>query len=149
MSESHIILLLVIIVFLCIIIEAIYRKYIEKLTETIDINSYRQVYENDTSVDNDLLIPTKDMAYNQYDIYRPANDIPIQEQEMESESDILTTNVNTAGNTPIVYSRDELTHTTYSSPSFNEFNGIDAGSGPIDENIDVQNNKSVSFSSIN
>jgi hypothetical protein len=143
---------------LIITINGLYTKYIEKLPETSDNarvfnQNYdqvpEQVYENDTSIDNDLLIPTKDSVYNPYDTNRPANEFSIQEQKFESESDLITTNVNTSGSIPVVYSRDELEHTVYSTPSFNMYNEIDAGSGDINKDIDVNNNKSVTFSSIN
>jgi hypothetical protein len=158
MDISHILLLIIIALFLIITINELYTKYIEKLSETPDtikifnqnyVQEPGQVYENDTSVDNDLLIPTKNSVYNPYDLHRPANELPTQEQKIESESDLLTTNVNTSGSIPIVYSRDELTHTVYSTPSFNMYNEIDAGSGNINKDIDVHNNKSVTFSSIN
>jgi len=158
MNVSHILLLLIITLFLIITINGLYTKYLEKLSETQDsIRTFEQnydqiperVYENDTSIDNDLLIPTKDTVYNPYDTNRPANDLSIQEQKFESESESTITNINTSGNIPIVYSRDELEQTVYSTPSFNMYNEIDTGSGDINKDIDVNNNKSVTFSSIN
>ena len=146
MKESHILLLLIIIILFSIILCDIYKKYIEKLNDNTPLLTN---YENDTSIDNDLLVPTKNMVYNPYDSHRPSNDLPIQEQDIESESNLLTTNVNTSGDTPIVYSLDELTHTVYNSPTSNLLPEIDTGSGDIDKDIIVKNTKSVSFSSIN
>jgi hypothetical protein len=148
MNESHIILLLIIIILILLILHGIYKKYIEKLSE----NTYDegQIYENDTSIDNNLLIPTKNMVYNPYDIHRPANDLPIQEQSIESESDLLSKNINTSGDTPIVYSLDVLSHTVYNTPTQqNLLPDIDTGSGAISKDIEINNTKSVTFSSIN
>jgi len=148
MTESHVILLLIIIILIILILHGIYKKYIENLSENNSDNVHE--YENDTSVDNNLLIPTKDMVYNPYDIHRPSNDLPIQEQSIESESDILSKNINTTGDTPIVYSLDELSHTVYHTPTQpNLLPDIDTGYGAISKDIEINNTKSVTFSSIN
>ena len=104
--------------------------------------------------DDNLLIPTNDQVYNEYDTNRPDNDASHQVQNgsyVNNNTD--TTLVDTGIDIPLIYSLDEITDTTVIrnsvntpsnmlSPSSNK--EFDAGSGnvnkPIVVNNDVLNN---------
>jgi len=145
MDESHVILLLIIITLFSITIHGFFLSFNENLTDSIG-----PIYYNDTSYNDetDLLVPTKDMVYNPYDANRPANELPIQEQNQEISTDKLSTVTNTSGDTPIVYSHDELTHTIYNTPTMIQPE-IDAGSGNINNNVEINNNKLNNLQGIN
>jgi len=138
MLESHILLLLIIVTLVAITIHSFFNSYTEKLTDNkINIYNNNRSYNDETN----LLVPTKNMEYNPYDIHRPANELPIQEQDNEIDTDKLSTVVNTTGDTPIVYSHDELTHTIYHNPPSIIQAEIDAGSGNINTDVEIHTNK--------
>jgi hypothetical protein len=144
MEESHILLLLIIVILITITLCSFYETFSETLN-----NDEKPIYYNNTSYNDetDLLVPTKDMEYNPYDVHRPANELPHQVQNQETDTDKLSTVANTSGDIPIVYSHDELslpsnTPTVYQSE-------IDAGSGNINTNINIHNSKLNSLQGIN
>jgi hypothetical protein len=152
MKETHILLILIISILLFMSIKDIYQRFDQKLN-----NDETSVYVNDSTFDTDanLLIPTKNMVYNPNDIYGPNNDLPTQEQSSDSISDPDKSSimVNTSGDTPLVYSLDELTDTITDLPPTFSPSGyipieIDTGSGDISRNTTVNNNKLNSFNSI-
>ena len=152
MKETHILLILIISILLFMSIKDIYQRFDQKLN-----NNDTPIYVNDSSFDNDtnLLIPTKNMVYNPNDMYGPGNDLPTQEESSDSIADVdkLSIMVNTSGDTPLVYSLDELTDTITNSPPTFSPSGyipieIDTGSGDISRNTTVNNNKLNSFNSI-
>jgi hypothetical protein len=108
--------------------------------------------ENDISFDNeyDLLVPDKQNTYNPYDSNRPLNTYGHQtdDPDLSSKVDGQTLMVNTTGDTPVVYSLDELAttglskYTPTSTPSHISplIHPIDAGSGNVYQNIEVNNN---------
>jgi len=115
------------------------------------------VYSNDkpdTGVpfnnEYDLLVPDKQNTYNPYDSNRPLNTYGHQtdDPDLSSKVDGQTLMVNTTGDTPVVYSLDELATTGLSiytptrTPSHISplIHSIDAGSGNIYQNIEVNNN---------
>jgi hypothetical protein len=133
-------------------IKDIYQRFDQKLN-----NNDTPIYVNDSNFDNDtnLLIPTKNMVYNPNDMYGPGNDLPTQEESSDSAADIdkLSVTVNTSGDTPLVYSLDELTDTVIDLPPTFSPSGyipieIDTGSGDISRNTYVNNNRLNSFNSI-
>lgn len=152
MKETHILLILIISILLFMSIKDIYQRFDQKIN-----NDDTPIYVNDSSFDNDtnLLIPTKNMVYNPNDMYGPGNDLPTQEESSDSIADVdkLSIMVNTSGDTPLVYSLDELTDTITNSPPTFSPSGyipieIDTGSGDISRNTTVNNNKLNSFNSI-
>jgi hypothetical protein len=108
--------------------------------------------ENDISYDNeyDLLVPDKQNTYNPYDSNRPLNTYGHQtdDPDLTLKVDDQTLMVNTGGDTPVVYSLDELEttglskYTPTSTPSHISPIIIDddAGSGNVYQNIEVNNN---------
>jgi hypothetical protein len=158
MKESHIILSLIIVILFYLTINDIYLRFDQHLIEKNTTYKNDTIYENDSSYNDEtnLLVPTKNMIYNPNDIYRPANDLPIQEQSTDNVSEIDKSSimVNTSGDTPLVYSLDELTHTISNIPPTSAPSGyipieIDTGSGNITRNTTVNNNNLNSFHSIN
>ena len=151
MKETHILLILIISILLFMSIKDIYQRFDQKLN-----NNDTPIYVNDSSFDNDtnLLIPTKNMVYNPNDMYGPGNDLPTQEESSDSaDIDKLSVTVNTSGDTPLVYSLDELTDTVIDLPPTFSPSGyipieIDTGSGDISRNTYVNNNRLNSFNSI-
>jgi hypothetical protein len=157
MKETHLLLLVIISILLFMTIKDIYQRFDQQSNSHLN-NDEPPVYLNDSTYNNDtnLLVPTKDMIYNPNDIHRPNNDLPIQEESKESvsESDKLSIMVNTSGNTPLVYSLDELTHTVSHLPPTTSPSGyipieIDTGSGDVSRNTIVNNNNLNLFNSIN
>ena len=98
---------------------------------------------------NNLLIPTSDQTYNPNDTNRPDNNLSHQETNI-STSNSNTDIVNTDIDIPLVYSKDEISDTTIvrkQSPSRTPVI-IDAGSGDINPDIEVNNtilNKFISL----
>ena len=138
-------------------IKDIYQRFDQKSNLKLN-NDEKQIYLNDSTYNNEtnLLVPTKDTIYNPNDIHRPNIDLPTQEDSSDSvsESDKLSIMVNTSGDTPLVYSLDELTHTVSHLPPTSSPSGyipieIDTGSGDVTRNTIVNNNNLNSFNSIN
>jgi len=137
----------------------IYQRFDQVVSNINTVNKNETtIYENDSTYNDEknLLIPTKNMVYNPFDINRPENDLPTQEisKDYTLDSDKSSINVNTSGDTPIVYSLDELTHTVSNIPPSNTPSGyipinIDSGSGNIERNKVVNNNNMNLFHSIN
>jgi len=159
MKESHILLLLIISLLLFMTLNDIYQRFDQVVSNINTVNKNETtIYENDSTYNDEknLLIPTKNMVYNPFDINRPENDLPTQEisKDYTLDSDKSSINVNTSGDTPIVYSLDELTHTVSNIPPSNTPSGyipinIDSGSGNIERNKVVNNNNMNLFHSIN
>jgi hypothetical protein len=129
-------------------------KIVFGITEKLNnMNVYsNNLPENDISYDNeyDLLVPDKQNTYNPYDSNRPLNTYGHQtdDPDLSSKVDGQTLMVNTTGDTPVVYSLDELATTGLSmytptkTPSHISplIHPIDAGSGNVYKNIQVNNN---------
>ncbi len=107
---------------------------------------------NDISYGNEygLRVPTKNMVYNEYDVNKPANDLPTQKldnEDLELEADNNNILVNTGGNTPLVYSLDEISETVYVKRAPETVKPMDAGSGIISTSV-FNNDKLNNFNSI-
>ena len=150
MNRTHLILILFIILLIFIYLIKIIFGITEKLNNM-------NVYSNDkpdTGVpfnnEYDLLVPDKQNTYNPYDSNRPLNTYGHQtdDPDLSSKVDGQTLMVNTTGDTPVVYSLDELETTGLSmytptrTPSHISplINPEDAGSGTVYQNIEVNNN---------
>ena len=98
---------------------------------------------------SNLLIPTSDQVYNPNDTNRPDNNLSHQETNILNNNEKIDV-VNTSIDIPLVYSIDEITDTTIRhrySPSHTH-KLIDAGSGVINSNIEINNTKLNNFRSI-
>lgn len=98
---------------------------------------------------SNLLIPTSDQVYNPNDTNRPDNNLSHQETNILNNNEKIDV-VNTSIDIPLVYSIDEITDTTIRhrySPSYTH-KLIDAGSGVINSNIEINNTKLNNFRSI-
>jgi hypothetical protein len=129
----------------------------EKLNN--DEISLSELPTNDISYGNEynLTVPTHDQTYNMHDTNRPNNmrsHQHINESELENSVDNRTILVNTSGDTPLVYSLDEISSTIqipanlqHLGPSITP---LDAGSGDIeiDNGLDTNNDKLKNFNSI-
>jgi len=163
MNISQILLLNILIFAIITIVIIVYDLYTNKKiikTELLsnDVVTSNDLPVNDISFDNetDLLIPDRQMIYNQNDINRPGNDIShqqIEEEDLELKVDQNSVLVNTTGDTPLVYSLDELTYTVQ-TPSESQnlapsITPMDAGSGIIKIDVLNNNNKLYKLRSIN
>lgn len=150
MNRTHLILILFIISLIFIYLIKIICNITEKLN---NMNVYsNDLPENDISYDNeyDLLVPAKQYVYNPNDTNRPLNTYGHQQpdSDLALKTDTQTLMVNTTGDTPVVYSLDELRttglsmYTPTSTPSYlsPSIKPIDAGSGNVYKNIQVNNN---------
>jgi hypothetical protein len=170
MNISHIILFNILIIIIIIIVTNIpiyvsknknYNKETlnndVKITLNNDIINTNDIPINDISYDNELnyVIPDKEVIYNQNDLNRPNSELPHQEtndEDLELKVDQNNILVNTTGDTPIVYSLDELTYTEQTpselqnlSPSIKP---LDAGSGVITIDVTQHNNKLYKLKSL-
>jgi hypothetical protein len=148
MNKTHLILILFIILLIFIYLIKIICGITEKLN---NMNVYSN-YKPDTggvpfNNEYDLLVPDKQNTYNPYDSNRPLNTYGHQtdDPDLGSKVDGQTLMVNTTGDTPVVYSLDELEttglsiYTPTNSPSL-PIIPEDAGSGNVYQNIEVNNN---------
>jgi len=97
---------------------------------------------------NNILIPTSEQIYNPNDTNRPGNQYGHQETNIKNNNND-TVLVNTDESIPLVYSIDELEDTTVirNAPSIPQLT-IDAGSGPVNTDVTVNNNMLNNFNSI-
>ena len=147
MNRTHLILILFIILLIFIYLIKIVFGITEKLN---NMNVYsNDKPENDISYDNeyDLLVPDKQNVYNPYNTNQPLNTYGQQtdDPDLSLKTDGQTLMVNTGGDTPVVYSLDELETTGLSkyTPTNSPILPIipeDAGSGNVYQNIEVNNN---------
>jgi hypothetical protein len=151
MNKAHLALIIMLTILILIYIYIIFINIYENLNNTI-VHS-NDIPVNDISYDNeyDLLVPDKQNIYNPNDSNRPANNLSHQtsDTDLELKVDNQTLLINTTGDTPIVYSLDELevtsgsmytpTHTpSLLSPSIKP---IDSGSGKVNTDVIARNNK--------
>jgi hypothetical protein len=151
MNQIHLILICILILLILIHIYKIIVSISENLNNNITVGNDKPV--NDISYDNeyDLLVPDKQNIYNPNDINRPANNLPHQmaDTDLDLKVDNHTLLLNTTGDTPIVYSLDELaiTSTSMYTPALTPsivplyIKPIDSGSGKIVTDLTVNNNK--------
>ena len=144
MNRTHLILILFIILLIIIYLVKIIFGITEKLNNM-------NVYSNDKNInkvynENDLLVPDKQNTYNPYDSNRPLNTYGHQtdDPDLSSKVDGQTLMVNTTGDTPVVYSLDELETTGLSMYTPTKSPSLliipeDAGSGNVYQNIEVNN----------
>lgn len=147
MNRTHLILILFIILLIFIYLIKIVFGITEKLN---NMNVYsNDKPENDISYDNEyeLLVPDKQNVYNPYNTNQPLNTYGQQtdDPDLSLKVDGQTLMVNTGGDTPVVYSLDELETTGLSkyTPTNSPILPIipeDAGSGNVYQNIEVNNN---------
>ena len=150
MNRTHLILILFIILLIFIYLIKIVFGITEKLNNMIIYSNDKP--ENDISYNNeyDLLVPDKQNVYNPYNTNQPLNTYGQQtdDPDLSLKVDGLTLMVNTTGDTPVVYSLDELEttglsiYTPTSTPSHISPLIIpeDAGSGNVYQNIEINNN---------
>ena len=170
MNISHIILLNILIIIIIIIVTNIpiyvsknknYNK--ETWNNDVEIALNNEIINtndkpiNDVSFDNELnyVIPDKEVVYNQNDINQPNSELPHQEtndEDLELKVDQSNILVNTTGDTPIVYSLDELTYTEQTPSDFQNLapsvKPLDAGSGIITIDVTQHNNKLYKLKSL-
>lgn len=149
MNRTHLILILFIILLIFIYLIKIIFGITEKLNNMKVYSNDKP--ENDISYDNeyDLLVPDKQNVYNPYNTNQPLNTYGQQtdDPDLSLKTDGQTLMVNTGGDTPVVYSLDELEttglskYTPTSTPSHISPLIIpeDAGSGNVYQNIEVNN----------
>lgn len=150
MNRTHLILILFIILLIFIYLIKIIFGITEKLNNMIIYSNDKP--ENDISYNNeyDLLVPDKQNTYNPYNTNQPLNTYGQQtdDPDLSLKVDGQTLMVNTTGDTPVVYSLDELEttglsiYTPTSTPSHISplIKPEDAGSGNVYQNIEVNNN---------
>ena len=156
MNQTHFILISILILLIFIHIYEIIICLNENLNNNIISSNNMPV--NDYSYDNeqDLLVPDRPNGYGLYDTNRPANNYGRQttDTDLDSKVDNQTLLLNTTGDTPIVYSLDQLevTSTSMYAPAFTPsmlplyIKPIDTGSGKIVMNDgDVNNNELNGF----
>ena len=151
MNQTHLILISILILLILIHLYKIIISISENLNNDITVSNDKPV--NDISYDNeyDLLVPDRPNVYNPNDINRPANNYGHQttDTDLNLKVDNQTLLLNTTGDTPIVYSLDELEVTSNSmyspalTPSIIKYvKPINTGSGKIIMNDgDINNNK--------
>ena len=150
MNRTHLILILFIIFLIFIYLIKIVFGITEKLNNMHVYSNDKP--ENDISYDNeyDLLVPDKQNVNNPYNTNQPSNAYGQQtnDSDLGLKTDGRTGIVNTGGDTPVVYSLDELEttglskYTPTSTPSHISPLIIpeDAGSGNVYQNIEINNN---------
>jgi len=153
MNQTHLILISILILLILIHIYNIIISISENLNN--NITSSNNIPVNDISYDNeyDLLVPDKPNIYNPNDSNRPANNLSHQtsDTDLDSKVDTQTLLVNTTGDTPIVYSLDELevTSTSMYTPTLTPslvpiyIKPINTGSGKIIMNDGENNNNKL------
>ena len=142
-----------------IIITNIFFQNIRYNNETLnnDITTSNDIPIDDITYDNEtnLLVPDVQIVYNPNDVNRPANELShqiIENDELETKVDQNSILVNTSGDTPLVFSLDELTY-THQPPSDSQhlapsIKPIDAGSGIITIDVTQNNNKLYKLKSL-
>jgi hypothetical protein len=140
MNISNILLCSILCIILILLINTCFNN--EFLTNNVSNN-------NIEISDSNLLIPTSDQVYNEYDSNRTSNELSHQETSI-SNINADTSIVNTGINTPIVYSKDELIDTTirHIYPPSYIHKIIDTGSGDIESPPDMNNNVLSNLKSI-
>jgi len=153
MNQTHLILISILILLILIHIYKIIVSISENLNNNITVGNDKPV--NDISYDNeyDLLVPDKPNVYNPNDVNRPANNLSHQtsDTDLNLKVDNQTLLLNTTGDTPIVYSLDELevTSTSMYAPALTPsiipkyIKPIDTGSGKIIINDGENNNNKL------
>jgi len=151
MNQTHLILISILILLIIIHLYKIIVSISENLNNNITVGNDKPI--NDYSYDNeqDLLVPDKQNTYNSNDINRPNNKYGHQttDTDLDLKVDNHTLLLNTTGDTPIVYSLDELavTSTSMYAPALTPsivplyIKPIDSGSGKIVTDVTVNNNK--------
>ena len=146
MNRTHLILILFIILLIFIYLIKIIFGITEKLNNMKVYSNDKP--ENDISYDNeyDLLVPDRQYVYNPNDTNRPLNTYGHQtaDSDLSLKVDDQTLMVNTTGDTPVVYSLDELETTGLSMYTPTKSPSLliipeDAGSGNVYQNIEVNN----------
>jgi hypothetical protein len=164
MNISNILLLYILFILIILIITNIsvtkvthHNKTLNNETLNNDITTTNDKPIDNATFDNEtnLLVPDVQIVYNPNDVNRPANELPhqmIDENELESKVDQNNILVNTTGDTPLVFSLDELTY-IQQAPSDTQnleasIKPIDAGSGIITIDLANNNNKLYKLKSL-
>jgi hypothetical protein len=147
MNRSHILLLSI----LCIIFILVLNKILIILNKSFNnehINNDLPDNQITLEGNNNILIPTSEQVYNPNDTNRPDNQYGHQETNLLNNNND-TVLVNTDESIPLVYSMDELEDTTIirTTPSNPQLT-LDAGSGPVNMGVTVNNNMLNNFNSI-
>jgi hypothetical protein len=150
-KKEDLVIISILIILIIIIINNIINNICESLTND-NVHS-NDIPINDISYDNelDLTAPDREIAYNPHNhTYGNSRILPSQHINNANLENIVDENsvlVDTTGDTPLVYSLDELNapeNNSYYAPSIH---AIDAGSGKILQHK-IYNNKMDNLKSI-
>ena len=153
MNRSHILLLGILSIIFILIWNNLFLFYnkwsLNKSFKNEHINNDLPDNQITQEGDDNLLIPTSQQTYNPNDGNRPGNQYGHQVTNVHNNNNVDTILVNTDISIPLVYSMDELEDTTIirTTPSIPNLT-IDAGSGPVNTDVTINNNALNNFNSI-